>query len=435
MTLFFTREMSLQPGQELELIIEKPAAGGRMIARHDRQVVLVQGAIPGERVLARIERVERQLAFADTVKVLDASPDRRATTIDTLCGGCLYAHVAYPRQLTLKAEVIHDAFLRVGRMPLAEPIDVAASPERGYRMRARLHVRDGRVGFYREGTHDLCDAGATGQLSELAVASASAATSSLVASGCPISAVELAENLMADERVLHVTTASGCDLTDSALDEAMSAAGLTGCTGRTAEGTLRTSGVPVVSDPLVLITDGRAAAGALQRHAESFFQANRFLLPRLVTTVLDNVTTNGEVVDLYAGVGVFAVSLAACGHEAVTAVEGDRTSGSDLQRNAGMNGATVRVAIASVEDYLRRRRGPAAATVIVDPPRTGVSRAAMQAIVAHGAPRIIYVSCDPPTMARDARRLLDGGYRMTTLMGFDLFPNTPHVEAVGVFDR
>jgi 23S rRNA (uracil1939-C5)-methyltransferase len=426
--------MALQPGQQLELSVEKPAAGGRMIARHERQVVLVQGCIPGERVLARIQRVERQVAFAETIQVIEASSDRRESGVDLLCGGCLYAHIAYPRQPTLKGEVIQDAFTRLGRMPIAA-VTVAPSHDRAYRMRARLHVGDGHVGFYREGTHDLCDARATGQLSEPAVTSAERAVASLLRADCAVTSVELTENIGGDERVLHVTPAAGASVTDVALDAALDAGGLTGCTARTAQGVLRTAGVPVVTDPLHVLTAGRAGAGSLQRHAESFFQANRFLLPQLVGHVIDAVPADGEVLDLYAGVGLFSVSLAASGRERITAVEGDRSSGSDLQRNAATRGAAVRVRIEGVEEYLTRRRGPPAAAVIVDPPRTGISRDAMAAVVGQKAGRVIYVSCDPATMARDARRLLDGGYRLTSLQAFDLFPNTPHVEALGVFDR
>ena len=130
----------IAPGDSVELTVEKPAAGGRMLARHDGRVVFVHGAIPGERVRARIEKVERQLAFATVVEVIEPSPDRRPAHVDLACGGCSYAHVAYPRQLTLKSDVIRDAFVRVGRVPLDTPVAVAASPERGYRMRARLHV-------------------------------------------------------------------------------------------------------------------------------------------------------------------------------------------------------------------------------------------------------------------------------------------------------
>ena len=131
--------------------------------------------------------------------------------------------------------------------------------------------------------------------------------------------------------------------------------------------------------------------------------------------------------------GLFSVCLAAAGRKRLSAVEGDRTSGKDLARNAAPYGA-LRVSIDSVEEYLARHK-PRAATVLVDPPRTGMSREAMRAIVAICADRVIYVSCDPATMARDARRLLDGGYDLASLQAFDLFPNTPHVESLGVFVR
>src|SRR5262249_8871752 len=156
--------MSLMEGQQVELTIEKPASGGRMIARHYGQVVLVRGAIPGERVKALIEKAEKRLAYAVTKEVVEGSPDRRASAADPLCGGALYSHVSYRRHLAIKSDVTRDAFARVGRYPIQHAIDVAASPEEAYRMRARFHVHGGRAGFYREGTHQLCDAAATRQL-------------------------------------------------------------------------------------------------------------------------------------------------------------------------------------------------------------------------------------------------------------------------------
>src|SRR5262245_13462160 len=113
----------------LTLDIEKPAAGGRMLARHEGQVVLVSGAIPGERVLARLERNERGVLFAEALEVLHASADRRSVTGDSRCGGNVFSHIAYPRQLILKADIIQDAFRRIGRLPLAEAPVVTESPE------------------------------------------------------------------------------------------------------------------------------------------------------------------------------------------------------------------------------------------------------------------------------------------------------------------
>ena len=147
----------VRPGEILSLVIEKPAAGGRMIARHDGQIALVAGVIPGERVRARVERVAKGgVVFAQPVSLDEESPDRRAPFEDPLCGGCLYSHITYPRQLQMKRQVVSDAFARIAHITLPATIAVAASPEDGYRMRARLHVRGSRVGFYREGTHDLC---------------------------------------------------------------------------------------------------------------------------------------------------------------------------------------------------------------------------------------------------------------------------------------
>src|SRR3954471_9290687 len=154
----------IERGARLTLEIEKPAAGGRMLARYAGQIVLVAGTIPGERVMARVERGGKGVAFADAEEILTASPDRRNAATDWRCGGNVFSHVAYSRQLALKTQIIQDAFVRIARMPLAAAPQVLESPEHGYRMRARPHVHHGRIGFFREGTHEICDAAATGQL-------------------------------------------------------------------------------------------------------------------------------------------------------------------------------------------------------------------------------------------------------------------------------
>ena len=118
-----------------------------MIARVDGQVVLVSGAIPGERVSARIDRVGKGVAYAQAMAVEEPSADRREAFSDPRCGGCSYSHIAYPRQLEIKAQVITDAFVRIGRLTLPNDLRVAASQEEGYRMRARFHLHDGRPGF------------------------------------------------------------------------------------------------------------------------------------------------------------------------------------------------------------------------------------------------------------------------------------------------
>jgi 23S rRNA (uracil1939-C5)-methyltransferase len=419
----------LTPGQTVTLDVERPVAGGRMLARHEGRVVLVAGAIPGERVAARVERVAKAVAHAETVDVLTPSPDRRAAG-DWRCGGRDYAHIAYDRQRALKAEVIVDAFRRLARLTLAPP-EVTPSPEHGYRLRARLHASGGRLGFFREGSHALCDAGETGQLSDGTIAWIRHAERSLsTAAAAAILAVEVAENIPETERTVRLQLRGRVD--PAAL--APLAEGLTGLSAGDESGDMVTlAGAPSVTDRLAVAPDDGAPTVALTRHTAAFFQANRFLLPWFAQHVV-GLVTGGPVLDLYAGVGLFGLAAAAAGHGPVTLVEGERTSGADLETNAARMSGGVRVLRRSVEEVLSGR--PAAATTcIVDPPRAGLSPPARTGLLRLAAPRVIYVSCDVATLARDARALVDGGYSLDDVRGVDLFPATAHVETVAVFER
>ena len=424
--------VSLVPGAVVALELEKAAAGGRMLGRHHGQVVLVWGGIPGERVAARIERVGKGVAYAETVDVISPSPDRRPVPVDWRCGGNALAHVTYARQVQLKAQIIQDAFARIGRVPLGSPPDVIASPDTGYRMRARLHAHDGRLGFYREGTHQLCDAAATGQLSPAAnawIRSAEETLRSLPDGRTGIAGIEVAENIAGDKRACHLELHAGVDASRfDALAE-----GLVGLSAQRVDrrDVQRLAGTPAITDRVQVSDD---ALLTLRRDVRAFFQSNRFLLERLVRHVLALVPP-GPVVDLYAGVGLFGLSLAAAGADSVTVVEGDPISGADLKTNAEVFGKRVRVENHSVETYLTRRRKEPVATVIVDPPRTGMSRDALAGIIRLAPARLVYVSCDVATLARDTRTLLDAGYALGGLSGIDLFPNTAHVESIALFTR
>jgi 23S rRNA (uracil1939-C5)-methyltransferase len=421
----------IHTGSVLTLDIEKPAAGGRMLARHHGQVVLVWGAVPGERVTARVDRTTKSVAFASTIDVLAASPDRRTVAADPRCGGNVLAHIAYQRQRRLKGEIIRDAFVRIGRVALERDPDVIGSPERGYRMRARLHVVNGRLGFYREESHDLCDAVRTGQLLDATGEWIGAAGEIIRAAGAAgVVGVEVAENISGDERACHLDLREGVNAANySAL-----ATGLVGLTAQTSDSPVAETlaGTPHVTD--VLQIRDELPALRLTRHVRAFFQGNRFLIGALVQHVM-TLVPSGPVIDLYAGGGLFGLALAAAGADRVTLVEGDPVSGADLQMNSEPVRDRVRVERTSVEDFLARHRSATAETVIVDPPRTGLSRDAVAGILAFKPARLVYVSCDVATLARDTRALLDSGYELGPITALDLFPNTAHVETVTVFTR
>lgn len=406
-------------GERYRLTIERPAAGGRMIARHDGAIVFVSGAIPGEVVEAEIEKTQRGTVWAATRTVHEPSPDR-VPADDGACGGAVFAHIAYERQRQIKSEIIADAFRRIGRVTLDGPVDVAASPVDGYRMRARLHVRNGRAGFFRENTHSLCDAGPTRQLRADSVAVLERLAPALPAS---VSEIEWSENTDASERAVHLDLYPDGDA--SRLAAVAQVDGISGATCAHAENprTIELFGSPYVADSIAGVT--------LHRHARSFFQGNRFLTPSLVDHVLSSIEP-GPLLDLYAGVGLFSVTAAHAGRGPVTAVEGDPFSSSDLKRNA--SGHDVKVKVSAVEDFVSRSRDRYA-SMIVDPPRTGLSKDALAGVLGLKSPVVVYVSCDVATLARDTRVLLDAGYRMRTVRAFDLFPNTAHVETVISFAR
>src|SRR5262249_44469269 len=143
---------------------------------------------------------------------------RRAAAGDPLCGGCLYAHIEPDAQRVLKGEIVADAFARIARAPLAAAVPVAASPERGYRMRARLHVRGDRGGVYREGTHELCDAAAAGQLLPESLEAPGRVIAALRRAGAQPQSLEISENIPGDQRGVFVELASPWSVTRESLE-------------------------------------------------------------------------------------------------------------------------------------------------------------------------------------------------------------------------
>jgi 23S rRNA (uracil1939-C5)-methyltransferase len=418
----------MRPGDRLTLRLEKAVAGGRMLARHDGAIVLVAAGIPGETVEAEVEKTQRNTIWATTRRVLEASPDRVEPFCDGACGGSVYAHITYARQLDLKRDVLRDAFARLARIPLDDALLVTPSPPEGYRIRARLHVRSGRLGFFREGTHALCDAGATRQLLPETIEAVRRFEASIAeAPRGAISEVVISENCAATERASHLELDANAD--PSRLANLTHVDGFTGvtCGAPHHARALTLWGSATVSDTIrgVRIT----------RQARAFFQGNRYLLEALVARVVQGVPP-GQVVDLYAGVGLFSTALAARGDTQVTAVEGDAVAAEDLKHNAGSFGGAISARHQSVEAFLSSNRpAPRLDCVVVDPPRTGMTREALQGVIGLGAARVVYVSCDVATLARDTRALVDRGYRLTTLEAFDMFPNTAHVESLAIVDK
>jgi 23S rRNA (uracil1939-C5)-methyltransferase len=428
-----TRGGSLRLGDTVDLAVEKGVYRGLGLARHEGQVVFVTRGVPGDRVRARVETVRKGYVRARPETLLAASPDRRdpPCPLFAACGGCAYQHVAYDAQLRLKADILRESLQRAGR-PWADPIEVVASPERGWRTRVRLHLeqRDGRfrLGLYEEASHRVVDLDACLQMSPELVGAARGILAGFAAQphlARGVSEVALAESGDGSARVAALfrdgDPAGGTGLTSLA----SVAPWLTGL-GLVAGGEGGRY-VGLAGEPWI---ENEAAGQRYRSHVLSFFQANRHLLDPFVARVRDWTARGAPVLDLYGGVGLFALALAE-GAPAVTAIEQDPRSAADAEENARRAGRanvrTIRGEVAAVLCALPEQPGE---QVVLDPPRAGAGPAVVRQIAARRPAGVVYVSCDPTTLGRDLAVFAAEGYEPDLLAAFDLFPDTFHLETI-----
>ena len=428
-----TARSGLTPGDALELRVEKGVYRGLGLARHEGQVVFIPRALPGDRVRARIESARPGYVEGVTEALLEGGPDRRPSPCPYVprCGGCAYQEMAYAGQLGLKQAILRESLARAGAQWPGE-IEVAPSPEEGWRIRASLHVgvAEGalRLGLLQEGTHEVVDLPRCLQLSEAMNLAARGLKGAL--EGRPdlwrkVKGIDLAESPTGGALVAAVET----DLEPHAIPAlaflAEGAPGLSGLgvlSGGRPRRFVALRGSPYIRADVLGVS--------LRAHVRSFFQGNRFLVESLARAVVDLVPPGGPVLDLYAGVGLFALPLAARG-DAVVAMEIGQSAGEDAAANArAARLSRVRIVKGDVGEGVRSWPKQAGERIVLDPPRTGAGAEVVAAIAARRPEAVVYVSCDPPTLGRDLAAFARAGYRPDRLQAFDLFPDTFHLETV-----
>jgi 23S rRNA (uracil1939-C5)-methyltransferase len=428
------RRRGLQPGETAEVTIEKGVYRGVGLARHQGQVVLVPRALPGDRVRVRVEAAERGYARGAAEAVLAPGPGRRPSPCPfvPLCGGCVYQELDYDAQLELKESILRESLARAGA-PWDGEVAVHGSPETGWRTRASFHVAaraDGvRIGLHEEGSHRVVDLDPCLQLSDAMTRVVTAARSAFArrpAWAHGVSDLDLAESPDGGRLVLALESrldTAGATSLSALADEIPWLTGLGVVVGPPAARRY----LPLSGQPYI---EAEVRGFRLRAHVRSFFQANRFLLESLVAEVESGVRPGGGVLDLYAGVGLFAIPLAARA-EAVTAVEINLSAADDAVANARAAGFDhVTVERSDVRQALAGLPAAAAERVVLDPPRTGAGADVAEAIARRRPEAIVYVSCDPPTLGRDLVAFARGGYRPARIALFDLFPDTGHMETV-----
>jgi len=386
------------PGEEIELRIDALAAGGDGVGRApDGRVVFVPLTAPGDRVRARVVRARPRFAHAEPEALVETGErvEPRCPVFGR-CGGCAWQHLPYATQCEAKGRIVEDALRRIAHLEPPAPVAVVPSPQAyGYRSRARVVCGPDGVGYRRRRSHEI-------------VATAE----------CPILAAPVAQRLAAlaarpPERPGEWDLAEGVD------------------GGRSHP---RRAPAP----PLSLAV----GEDVLRISAGVFFQANAGLHAALVRAVAEAAGTGERAVELHAGAGFFTLALARA-FARVDAVEASRPAVADLRHNlararaAGRAPAKVRVWGERVEKALARAalREPPPAALVLDPPRTGLGAREREQVAELGAARIVYLSCDPATLARDLGALAAAGYALDAVRAFDLFPQTPHVEVLAALRR
>jgi 23S rRNA (uracil1939-C5)-methyltransferase len=417
-----------------ELVPEKLVYGGTALGHSQGRTVLVPFAVPGERLEVETVRAAKGVVHAWPIRVLEAASQRIAPPCPyfTRCGGCHYQHLPTEYQTAAKAEILRETLRRLGKTEWDSDIAVHAANPWAYRNQAQLKVArmaDGNVelGFFEAESHRLIPVDAcpilSPRLNEILKELRSAEWAGRLAE---IREIDLFADDR-DERVMVTLRGGGNKKANEAL-----AGDLLRCIQAVVSVAVESAeGAQVFGDAALEYTVGpfrhRVSPG-------SFFQSSRVLLSELVEAVTADVS-GGLGLDIFAGVGLFALPLARR-FEQVVAVEVHSGSARDLAANARAHGCdNIRVAHQTAHDFLRRFAQGGFELAVLDPPRAGVGVATLELLVNCHPRRIHYVSCSPPTLARDLAYLTSRGYRLISVELFDLFPQTYHIECLAKLTR
>jgi 23S rRNA (uracil1939-C5)-methyltransferase len=416
--------------------LEAMTYGGDALGRLDGKAIFVEGGIAGERVQAEIVEDRSRFARARVVDIVAPSPDRVRPRCphfgfeEGACGGCHWQHIDYAAQLRFKADIVREQLRRIGRIENAPVLETIPSPDVwAYRNHAQFSVApDGRLGFQATRSHrvvpiDECHVVQPPIMEWL--------QATVQNRDWPVS-TRRSQNLPPDKKPAEASTPRR-QVEQSHRIEVR--CGNAGDDFEVWEHNLQppiSNFQPPISNFQLPISTFHIKDATFRVSAASFFQVNTSLIERLVDEVMQRLDPRSDetVLDAYCGVGLFA-RFVAPGAGRVIGIESSASAVADAQINlAAFENVTLKEG--QVERMLLEI-GDAIGAAIVDPPRAGCGPAVIAALTGKRIERVVYVSCDPATLARDARQLIDGGYRLIDAQPIDLFPHTYHIEAVAHF--
>jgi 23S rRNA (uracil1939-C5)-methyltransferase len=381
-------------GTELELRIERIVPNGYGIGFAEGLTVFTPLTAQGDVLRVRVGQVKKRIAFAEVVEVIEPSAVRVVPPCRYFgtCGGCDFQQMNYAAQLEAKAGIVRDCLKRIGQIDWPEEIPIIGSPEEfAYRSRAQWHVdpQGQKIGYLKRNSHEVVDI-----------------------ETCLVLVPEL------DAELARLRTNFPWEDFWNADARIDAAAG--------------DNGISVFSPELDEPTNEIVSTAAGERFAysaQAFFQGNRYLVERLIETALEGAG-GGNAIDLYSGVGLFALPMARK-FESVTAVEENAAAVKFAKRNAFVGQLNnITFVSGSVKNFVRENGPGEIDFLLLDPPRSGAAAETILALVSLMPQEISYVSCEPSILARDLKVMTELGYSIHSIKAFDLFPQTHHVETV-----
>jgi len=419
--------------------IEKLVYGGEGLGRlASGQAVFVSGVLPGEFVRAKVVKKRKGILHAIAEEIIEPSPDRVVPPCggEKQCTGATWPFIAYPAQLRLKQEILLDALLRTGGMSPKRPLPIIASPTtEHYRLRTQFNVRSEkgaqRIGFFRQGSYNLIEVEDAFLIHPL-INRTLAAIRGLITLLPPLLELHINASPAGEVHLLVFGTDETLKPLDVFLAKLQKAVpeviGLTGFARRTKVCSLG-------RNTLTLEVEGLA----LHATEGNFFQVNWEQNRNMARTVLDfaGVTGSDTVLDLYCGIGNFSLPLAKQSKH-VVGIESGYGAIEDAKKNAQLNNITN---VEFIADDLQKGLKPLlerklkADVIVLDPPRAGATLKTLERILAFVPRKIVYVSCNPSTLARDLKFFHLFGFRLDRLQPVDMFPWTYHIECVAEMVR
>jgi len=396
-----------EPEDLVEVVIERILPGGLGLAHVDGRTIFVSLSARGDRLRVKIERVKGNVAFASVNEILEPSSVRIEPPCPYFgrCGGCDFQQMNYASQLDAKAEMIRDCLRRIGGIEHLPEFSITPAPnEWHYRSRAQWQYDavQRQLGYFESGSRRVCDV-----------------------AECAVLAPELQSTLSSLREQMEQGTLP---------DDARDFRAVIGDSEVSISGGVRSPTVREGNRIQTPVDITRTIAGERYRlNAESFFQTNADLLPQLIEAALDDA--RGErALELYCGVGLLTLPLARK-FTSVVGVESDSAAVKFAQSSLSLAGlSNTKIAREDVGTWLasneQNLRSDSPDFLLLDPPRTGAESRVITGILGCKPKRICYVSCDPATLARDLKKLIAGGYSLKSVVAFDMFPQTHHVETV-----